>query len=215
MKSEKMLKVSQISFAENKKYGCCTAGARKRLTCRANDCVSFGAANFDICDKKLAFDCANLAGRAYPKEMRIGSLPKNYSEVTKSFSNLELGDVIAKVFLNERDKHCVVAYSGTYSFPELMKNAGSILTGDAREHFVPANRLFEAVKNKYPGYEIIAVGHSAGGGLAQYVAAKHDAHAITYAAAGIGQKLEQLGLSEKSYQNIINCRPGFRPCSLQ
>ena len=171
------------------------------------DCVCFKGSKTNIESAKLASDCAILAGKSYPDKF-YRPLPENYKDVSKNFSehraSLRLNGVVAKVFLNKQDKRCVVAYAGTYNLPEFVKNARSALTGRARANFSMAENLFQSVKKKYPGKEIIVVGHSAGGGLAQYVAAKNDIAALTYAPAGIGRFLKELDIPQKSYPKIIN-----------
>lgn len=48
--------------------------------------------------------------------------------------------------------------------------------------FHQAEELYDAVKDAYPNADISLTGHSLGGGLAQYVAARQDLPAVTYSA---------------------------------
>lgn len=60
------------------------------------------------------------------------------------------------------------------------------LAGDKIQYennqFHQAEELYDAVKDAYPNADISLTGHSLGGGLAQYVAARQDLPAVTYSA---------------------------------
>ena len=55
-----------------------------------------------------------------------------------------------------------------------------------------AENLYNYVKNEYPNHNIILVGHSLGGSLAQITAAIHNLEAVTFNAFGVGHILKDL-----------------------
>ena len=173
------------------------------------DVVNFGASKIDIKDKQLAVDCAHLANYAYPSQ-KSTKLPDGYEDITAKFSNVDLGEVRASVFKNSSQERIYIAYSGTYNPVQFAKNAVSALSNKPRNYYDNADLLFNAVhdyaKKDLPPKDIVVIGHSSGGGLAQYVAAKNDSYsyAITYAAAGIGQFIDDLQIERRNYPKIVN-----------
>ncbi|WGU93538.1 lipase family protein [Paenibacillus dendritiformis] len=65
------------------------------------------------------------------------------------------------------------------------RNAGSEHIQYSTNQFRRADQLVEALKEKYPNAEISLTGHSLGGALAQYAAAKHQVEAVTYSAPSV------------------------------
>ena len=194
------ISIQKISFIKSLTAPKNDRNSRLRNT-KNSDSVRFGVKKVvEIDSKKLASACAVLAGKAYPQGLKA-PLPEGFRLVSSNRS----GKVFSKTFLNNREDTCVVAYSGTYNVPEFVENAISFLTNLARdEFFTESDKLFLSAKKQFPKKNFIVVGHSAGGGLAQYVAAKNDTYALSYAPAGIGRLLEPLGLSKKEYKKIVN-----------
>lgn len=62
--------------------------------------------------------------------------------------------------------------------------------------FHQAEVLYEQVKAKYPDASISLTGHSLGGGLAQYVAARQDLSAMTYSAPSVTNLLDDASLAK-------------------
>ncbi|PZT53251.1 lipase family protein [Paenibacillus silvae] len=62
--------------------------------------------------------------------------------------------------------------------------------------FHEAEVLYEQVKAKYPDASISLTGHSLGGGLAQYVAARQDLPAMTYSAPSVTNLLDDASLAK-------------------
>lgn len=62
--------------------------------------------------------------------------------------------------------------------------------------FHQAEVLYEQVKAKYPDESISLTGHSLGGGLAQYVAARQDLSAMTYSAPSVTNLLDDASLAK-------------------
>ncbi len=54
-----------------------------------------------------------------------------------------------------------------------------------KNQFQQADKLVNDIKKKYPHVEISVTGHSLGGALAQYTAAKHNLSAVTYSAPSV------------------------------
>ena len=65
-------------------------------------------------------------------------------------------------------------------------------------------RYGKDVQKKFKNSEILLTGHSAGGMMAQYVAAKENRSAITFASAGIGKYLKKLEIKDADYPKIVN-----------
>ncbi|MBY0202389.1 MULTISPECIES: lipase family protein [Paenibacillus] len=77
--------------------------------------------------------------------------------------------------------------------------------------FHQAEVLYEQVKSKYPDASISLTGHSLGGGLAQYVAARQDLSAMTYSAPSVTNLLDDASLAkvnegyyDKKVVNIVH-----------
>ncbi|MDR6725625.1 hypothetical protein J2W91_004127 [Paenibacillus amylolyticus] len=62
--------------------------------------------------------------------------------------------------------------------------------------FHQAEELYETVQKAYPDSEISLTGHSLGGGLAQYVAARHDLSGMTYSAPSVMNLLDDVSLAK-------------------
>lgn len=62
--------------------------------------------------------------------------------------------------------------------------------------FHQAEELYEVVKTAYPNSDISLTGHSLGGGLAQYVAARHDVSGMTYSAPSVMNLLDDVSLAK-------------------
>lgn len=65
------------------------------------------------------------------------------------------------------------------------RNAGSEHVQYSTNQFRRADQLVDVLKEKYPDAEISLTGHSLGGALAQYAAAKHQVEAVTYSAPSV------------------------------
>lgn len=174
----------------------------KNISC-SKDVVSFGQNTLNLDDKKFAVDCAVFAHNAYPEAMKK-TLPKGYSDISSHCQLNPNSQIKTAVFHNPEKKLVVISYSGTYDVIDCAKNAGSLLFHKTRATFDEALEYERNIRKKYPDSQIVAVGHSAGGAMAQYVAAKDNLHALTFASAGIGKFKKQLGLEDKEYKNIIN-----------
>ncbi|WP_338541771.1 lipase family protein [Paenibacillus tundrae] len=61
--------------------------------------------------------------------------------------------------------------------------------------FNQAEKLYESVNQTFPDADISLTGHSLGGGLAQYVAARKDVSAMTYSAPSVTNLLDDISLS--------------------
>lgn len=77
--------------------------------------------------------------------------------------------------------------------------------------FHQAEVLYEQIKSKYPDASISLTGHSLGGGLAQYVAARQDFPAMTYSAPSVTNLLDDASLAkvnegyyDKKVVNIVH-----------
>ncbi|WP_339836890.1 hypothetical protein [Paenibacillus sp. FSL R7-0272] len=77
--------------------------------------------------------------------------------------------------------------------------------------FHQAEVLYEQVNSKYPDASISLTGHSLGGGLAQYVAARQDLSAMTYSAPSVTNLLDDASLAkvnegyyDKKVVNIVH-----------
>ncbi|MGO4530419.1 hypothetical protein AB4Z30_15155 [Paenibacillus sp. 2TAF8] len=77
--------------------------------------------------------------------------------------------------------------------------------------FHQAEVLYEQIKSKYPDASISLTGHSLGGGLAQYVAARQDLPAMTYSAPSVTNLLDDASLAkvnegyyDKKVVNIVH-----------
>ncbi|WP_418040471.1 lipase family protein [Paenibacillus xylanilyticus] len=62
--------------------------------------------------------------------------------------------------------------------------------------FHQAEELYETVQLAYPNSDISLTGHSLGGGLAQYVAARHDVSGMTYSAPSVMNLLDDVSLAK-------------------
>lgn len=74
--------------------------------------------------------------------------------------------------------------SRTEELPSKYDNS-LINEGYKNTQFYQAEELYRTVKNEYPTADITTTGHSLGGGLAEYVAARNDLSAVTYDPADI------------------------------
>ncbi len=70
--------------------------------------------------------------------------------------------------------------------------------------FHQAEELYEAVKEAYPDSDISLTGHSLGGGLAQYVAARQDVSGMTYSAPSVTNLLDDVSLSKVNEGHFDN-----------
>jgi pimeloyl-ACP methyl ester carboxylesterase len=70
--------------------------------------------------------------------------------------------------------------------------------------FHQAEELYEAVKAAYPDSDISLTGHSLGGGLAQYVAARQDVSGMTYSAPSVTNLLDDVSLSKVNEGHFDN-----------
>jgi hypothetical protein len=89
--------------------------------------------------------------------------------------------------LERPNKQIVISYRGTNpkDVRDLVDDFGIIIGGN-RVHpllgnrFKAADKVYQEVKTKYPGQEIITTGHSLGGQSALYVSRKNDSQAIVF-----------------------------------
>ncbi len=70
--------------------------------------------------------------------------------------------------------------------------------------FHQAEELYEAVKVAYPDSDISLTGHSLGGGLAQYVAARQDVSGMTYSAPSVTNLLDDVSLAKVNEGHFDN-----------
>ena len=120
--------------------------------------------------------------------------------------------------------HIVLAFAGTnfrsgkdwYADAQIAANDVPI---DQMER---ANRLYMAAKDGSGAREIIAVGHSLGGALAQFIASSYDLRAVTFNAPAMGAHMERWssfvgmpGVNEgKLEDRIVNFRAMLDPVSV-
>ena len=143
--------------------------------------------------KNLAIYSYNLNNKYLPKEYHL--------EGISSEKNGFFACVLKK------DKEIVIVFRGT----ELSDN--NDLKDDLKMylHKMPsqaksANNLYNYVKKEYPNHNIVLVGHSLGGSLAQIIASIYNLDAITFNAFGIGNILKDS--SKLHVDKIINyCNP--------
>lgn len=169
----------------------------------SKDVVSFGQNTLNVDDKKFAADCAIFAYNSYPETVKE-SLPKGYSDISSQCPLNPNSQIKAAVFHNPEKNIIAISYSGTYDVIDGARNAGSLLFHKVRTTFDEALEYERTIRKKYPNAKIVAVGHSAGGAMAQYVAAKDDLHAVTFASAGIGKFKNQLNINDSDYPKIVN-----------
>lgn len=70
--------------------------------------------------------------------------------------------------------------------------------------FHQAEELYEAVKVAYPDSDISLTGHSLGGGLTQYVAARQDVSGMTYSAPSVTNLLDDVSLAKVNEGHFDN-----------
>jgi len=200
-------------------YACCTCRNIPHINLQSNDKIFFGKSNNKEMPQAMEHlmgsdwcsDCAKFAKMAYPKES-VEELPEGFELLQEKLPNIPTkrskGYIPFKVFVNKKKKCCVIAYSGTYNGSELLKNIGERCFKVPRKHFQTALNIYDQVAKKFPEskYDIVTIGHSAGGGLSQYVAAMRGNKAINFAPAGIaGPIANELGLTtDRDFNNIIN-----------
>ncbi|MEM1450281.1 MAG: YqiA/YcfP family alpha/beta fold hydrolase [Planctomycetota bacterium] len=120
--------------------------------------------------------------------------------------------------------HIVLAFAGTdpTSWGDLKADlaiAGNDVPIDQMER---ANRLYIAANDVRQGREIIVVGHSLGGGLAQFIAAAYGVRAATFNAPAMGAHMEHWSavtgtsnVNEAALKDrIVNFRSVFDPVSI-
>ena len=119
-----------------------------------------------------------------------------------------------KAGIYKKDDYIVIIYSGT-DFPseggnisernELLKDLKTdeeLYSGKMPNQSDEAYYLYTIIKAKYPDSRIILGGHSLGGTLAQIVAFRSGAEAVTFNAYAAGKILENQGI--KNYSNCYN-----------
>jgi RHS repeat-associated protein len=90
----------------------------------------------------------------------------------------------AVTFENTASNEVVLAYSGTDDGLDWTANIGQGLIGGTAQYAHAENDALD-VLNRFPGREVIFVGHSLGGGLASVAALAHSNVAVTFNAAGV------------------------------
>lgn len=115
--------------------------------------------------------------------------------------------------------HMVLAFAGTnpFSWGDIKADIDIVANDVPIEQMVRANRLYMAAKDISQKAEILAVGHSLGGGLAQFIASTYGLRAATFNAPPMGAHMElyskatgQTNVDEASLKDrIINFRAFF------
>jgi len=109
----------------------------------------------------------------------------NYEEHTDTF-HYQGHRLLVNAFTSANQDKIYVCFAGMtgankHEFSNILKT----LTGYPSREMDIAREVISAYKEKYPDKQIIAVGHSMGGGLATYAAIKNHTSAVTFNAMGL------------------------------
>ncbi|KTC78793.1 Lipase (class 3) [Legionella cherrii] len=148
------------------------------------------------CTIRLLLDAAQLAYRIEGKENKLredenetsegyiktktlieGITKAEYEIQAKTNPEADASDALAAVCLKPIDDKSpspiIISYRGTASIKDVSSNINLTLTGTVGKKLQEeAYDFYEQAKKRFPNREIIIVGHSLGGHLAQYVGAR-------------------------------------------
>ncbi|MEF2291152.1 lipase family protein [Virgibacillus dokdonensis] len=162
---------------------------------------------------------ARLAGAGGGAELENGYIVYNQKDVDYSETLKDVEEDIQGIVLGDSDytkkDYRKTPYLGTPSQDAALltgkakfDSKDKTLTYDTKNQFTAAEQVVEKYVKKHGSDNIVFTGHSLGGGLAQYYAVKHDANAVTFAAADVFRLLskedQERALNGEFKDNIIS-----------
>ncbi|MBS4193298.1 DUF2974 domain-containing protein [Bacillus sp. FJAT-49705] len=141
------------------------------------------------------------------KQTQKDYIPKSFNEV-KSLSTAGIAGFSGKTFVNKEEKKIVISFRGTEPNGDDLRDFYADYTlvfGIPNPQHTEAKELTRKVLEKYNGYEIVIVGHSLGGNIAQEVGRHYKIPTVTF--NGPGMQIHKDALD--SYPNLI--KKGLNP----
>lgn len=113
-------------------------------------------------------------------------IPKDFIEA-EDFSTSDIAGFSGKTFVNEDEKKVVIAFRGTEPDEDMRDLYAdlALVFGMPNPQHSEAKELTRKVLENYQGYEIVIVGHSLGGNLAQEVGRHYKIPTATFNAPGM------------------------------
>ena len=179
----------------------------------------------------MRFTClhaAHMADSVYEAEIEAGvpttGPPPIRGYAPQKWDHEAASGFTGAIYTAPDGSHIVLAFAGTNfrSGRDWWANAHIAANEPPVDQMERANRLYIAAKDIAGSKEIFVVGHSLGGGLAQFIAATYNLRCVTFNAPAMGAHMErwsalvgQRNVNEAALrQRIVNFRAVMDPVSV-
>lgn len=151
------------------------------------------------------------------KEIEFHEKLKKYSIYSYHDNNKELLDGAIQLdsyhmksgldaYVLQKDNDIVVVFRGTQQYNKDLDDGAEILFNKTPKQAKEAYEICKEIKNKYQGYDITVTGHSLGGGIGTYAAAKNGLQAVVFNPIGTAGLIEP-GENMDASRIINYCNP--------
>lgn len=138
------------------------------------------------------------------QQLAISTYKESKNKLTKDWIELDFKENKKTGFQATsyyKNNKIVIAISGSNDFVDYVNSDFQIAKGQIPEQMTDARIFHESIKNKFPNSEIIFIGHSLGGRLAQLMSNETGCNAVTFNAYGTKNLIGKENIKKT---NIIN-----------